>query len=166
MSNGTVEDGKVVTFHYTLKNEEGEVLDTSSEGEPMDYLHGAGNIVPGLEKTMAGCAAGDHFEVTVAPEEAYGERQGQGPIAVPRSSFPEDAPVQAGMTFVSEMPDGRKFPIWIVEVREEDVLVDGNHPLAGVTLVFDVNVVGKRDASAEEKEHGHPHVEESCINTP
>lgn len=166
MPSETVIDGQVVTFHYTLKNEEGEVLDTSGDGEPMAYLHGSGNIVPGLEKRMAGCSAGDHFEVTVAPEDAYGERQGQGPIAVPRSSFPEEAPVQPGMTFISEMPDGRKFPIWIVDVREDDVLVDGNHPLAGVTLVFDVNVVSLRDASDEEKEHGHPHVEESCIVTP
>lgn len=165
MSSETVGDGKVVVFHYTLKNEEGEVLDSSPDDEPMAYLHGSDNIVPGLEKRMAGCSAGDEFEITVPPEEAYGERQGQGPIAVPRSAFPEEPAVQPGMTFVTETPEGKQFPVWIVDVRDDEVLVDGNHPLAGMSLVFNVSVVSLRDATADEKERGHP-LDESPLITP
>ena len=150
--------GMVVEFHYTLTNESGELLDQSEEGEPLEYLHGAGNIVPGLEDAMSGHVVGDKFKVTVPPEEAYGLRDGD-PKPVARSAFPEDAEVEAGMQFAVHGPDGRPVPVWVVDVEDDIVYIDFNHPLSGVALTFDVNVVSMRAATDEERQHGHPHGE-------
>lgn len=155
----TVENQKVVSFHYTLTNNDGEVLDTSrdEDGSPMAYLHGSGQIVPGLEKAMEGKTTGDAFKATIAPEDGYGERQGDGPQSVDRSNFPPEADIQEGMMFVAEMPDGQQAPVWVVGVEGDNVLLDSNHPLAGETLHFDVEVTDVRDATAEELAHGHAH---------
>ena len=153
-----IADGTVVQFHYTLTNGEGEVLDSSHErGNPMAYLHGAGNIVPGLERQMVGHVAGDSFKAVVVPSDAYGERVGDGPQPVPKTEFPDDAPLQAGVRFGAVTPDGEQIVLWIVDVQDDVVLVDVNHPLAGVTLTFDVNIVDLREASEEEQTHGQPH---------
>lgn len=157
MSNQTVTDEKVVIFHYTLTNDEGEVIDSSSGGEPLPYLHGAGNIVPGLEKEMTGKAAGDSFEVRVAPAEGYGEPSGNGPTPIPRETFPPEMELQPGMPFPAELEDGSQITLWIVSVQEEQVLVDMDHPLAGEHLNFDIEIVNIRDAKDVEIEHGHPH---------
>ena len=151
----SVQDGLVVSIEYTLKDDEGTILD-ESKGDPLLYLHGADNIVPGLESELTGKAIGDKLEVSVTPAQGYGERVGPGPQAIARSSFPADAPLRVGMNFLIETEEGH-MPLWITEVQEESVLVDGNHPLAGVTLNFAVEVVAIRPASAEEVEHGHPH---------
>lgn len=151
-----IEEGKVVNIHYTLKNDEGEVLDSSSGGDPLAYLHGAENIVPGLERQLAGHAPGDKFEAVIPPTEGYGERSEIDPQQVPRSAFPDGADLQEGMQVVAQGPNG-KFPLWVVGVGDEHVLLDPNHPLAGVTLHFDIEVKDVRDATEEEKEHGHPH---------
>ncbi|MGM0576511.1 MAG: FKBP-type peptidyl-prolyl cis-trans isomerase [Myxococcota bacterium] len=148
---------KVVVFNYTLKNEGGEVLDTSEGRDPLPYLHGAGNIVPGLERQMEGKAPGDSFEAVVPPSEGYGERQEPGPQAVPRSAFPEDVEVQAGMQFAAQDAEGEMVPIWVLGVQDDQVIVDNNHPLAGETLHFAIEIVDVRDATDDEKEHGHPH---------
>lgn len=152
-----IADGSVVTIHYTLKNADGDVLDSSVGGEPMDYLHGAENIVPGLEKELAGRTVGDRVEATVAPAEGYGERSGPEPQPVPRSSFPDDADLEEGMQVFARGPDDQTFALWVVGVDEDSVVLDHNHPLAGVTLHFDVEVKAVRPATEEEVQHGHPH---------
>jgi FKBP-type peptidyl-prolyl cis-trans isomerase SlyD len=152
-----IADGKVVTFHYTLKNDAGETLDSSSGGDPMPYLHGAQNIVPGLERQMAGKAAGEKFRATVPPEEGYGVREGDAQ-EVPRNAFPPDLELAAGMQFLATDETGEQVPVWIAKVTGDKVWVDQNHPLSDVTLHFDVEVVSVRDATAEEVAHGHPHL--------
>ncbi|MBJ95926.1 MAG: peptidylprolyl isomerase [Rickettsiales bacterium] len=144
-------------FHYLLKNSEGEVLDSSDGADPLVYLHGAGNIVPGLEEELLGKTVGDKMSVIVPPEKAYGVRGGPGPQPVERSAFPADVELSAGMQFFAEAPDGSPLALWIVELSDDKVMVDANHPLAGVTLHFDVEITGLRDATDEEREHGHPH---------
>ncbi len=157
MSNEIVADDKVVIFHYTLTNDDGEVIDSSEGGEPLPYLHGAGNIVPGLEKEMVGKGPGDKFEVRVTPEEGYGEPQGDGPQPIPRENFPDGMPIEPGMPFPAELPTGQQVMLWVVEVNDESVLVDLDHPLAGEHLNFAIEVVGVRDANEDELAHGHPH---------
>ena len=155
----TIAAGKVVSVHYTLRDDDGEVIDSSAGGEPLDFLHGAGNIVPGLERQLTGKQVGDKVTAVVPPEEAYGMPEGPGPQPVPRSSFPDDVELESGLQFFARGPSGDRIPLWVVEVTDDTVLVDGNHPLAGMTLHFDVEVVGLRDATAEEQAHGHPHGE-------
>ncbi len=154
--SATITAKKVVSIQYTLKNEAGEVLDSSSGGDPLAYLHGAGNIVPGLEKALDGKAVGDKVDAVVPPAEGYGERQGPGPQPVPKSAF-GGADVQPGMGVMAEDEQGRTIPLWVVKVEGEHVFVDGNHPLAGETLHFAVEVVEVRDATAQELDHGHVH---------
>lgn len=153
----TVEAGKVVTFHYTLRNPNGDVVDTSDGDEPLAYLHGSSNIVSGLEAELAGKALGDKVQAVVPPKGGYGEKDGPGPQGVPREAFPDDVELSIGMNFVAETDDGDEVMLWVVEIGDEQVMVDNNHPLAGVTLHFDVEIVGVRDATDEEKAHGHPH---------
>lgn len=148
--------GKVVTIHYKLTSTEGDVIDKSGD-EPLAYLHGEGNIVPGLEKQIEGRAAGDKFRATVKPEDGYGPRIPGGPRAVPRSAFPDDVEVQPGMQFATQTPDGQVLPLWVVKVEGDEVYIDPNHPLAGETLHFDIEVVGVRDATEDEQSHGHVH---------
>ncbi|MEQ1569707.1 MAG: peptidylprolyl isomerase [Myxococcota bacterium] len=150
-------DGKVATFHYTLTNDAGEVLDSSDGHEPLAYLHGAGNIVPGLERQLAGKGSGDEFATRVAPEDGYGLREGE-PQPVERKAFPPDAKIEKGMTFHAQTPDGDVIRLTVDRVEADTVWVDDNHPLAGVALNFAVRVVEVRDATDEEIEHGHPHM--------
>ena len=152
-----VGEGTVVTMHYTLKNSEGELIDQSSEEKPLAYLHGAKNIVPGLERELTGKSSGDKLSVVVPAADGYGEPMGPGPQEIPRDAFPEDAELHAGMQFIAQGPDGQAFPLWIVKISDETILVDANHPLAGVALHFDVEITGVRAASDEEIAHGHPH---------
>lgn len=152
-----VADKTVVTIHYTLKNSDGDVLDSSVGQDPLSYLHGAGNIVPGLERELTGKNVGDKVAVVVPPAEGYGERQGPEPQKVPLSSFPDDAELEAGMQIVASGPNGEMFPLWVVAVADEHALLDHNHPLADVTLHFDVEITDVRAATDEEVEHGHPH---------
>lgn len=153
-----VTEGKVVTFHYTLTNPAGEVLDTSREsGQPLLYLHGAQNIVPGLEAQMEGKRVGDTFKAEVAPGDGYGEYMEEGVMKVPRDAFPEGMPLEVGMSFVAQGPEGMEIPVTIKHVGFMEVTVDANHPLAGMTLNFDIEIMDIRDASAEEKLHGHVH---------
>ena len=156
-TQAAVADGQIVTIHYTLKNDAGETLDSSSGGEPLSYLHGADNIVPGLERELTGRQTGDKLTVVVQPEDGYGTREGPEPQPVPRSAFPDDAELRAGMQILAQGPSGDPFPLWLVSVSEDHVLVDQNHPLAGVTLHFEVEITGIRAATDEEKSHGHPH---------
>ena len=152
-----LEDGRIGLLVYTLRNDEGQVLDQNDASDPLPYLHGAENIVPGLEDALAGAKIGDKIEVSVPPELGYGDHDGQPLVAVPRDQFPPNVQIAPGMHFFAQGPDGGHVVIWVKEVEADAVKVDQNHPLAGVTLNFDVEVVGIRDATDDEKAHGHPH---------
>jgi FKBP-type peptidyl-prolyl cis-trans isomerase SlyD len=147
----------VVSFYYKLTNSEGEQLDSSDGQEPLKYLHGASNIVPGLEKELEGKKAGDALKVEVQPEEGYGQVNLQLVQKVPHSAFEGAPEIKAGMQFQAEGPDGQAQLITVKEVSDDEVTVDGNHPLAGQVLNFDVTIEDVREASAEELEHGHAH---------
>jgi FKBP-type peptidyl-prolyl cis-trans isomerase SlyD len=148
---------KVVRFDYTLKNAAGEVLDSSEGGEPLAYIHGAHQIVPGLERALEGLEEGAEKDVVVSPEEGYGQPDPAGVFTVPRASFPPDLTLEVGDSFMGENEDGAAVPVRVVELRDDVVVVDANHPLAGVTLHFHVNVREVRDATLEELTHGHAH---------
>lgn len=150
-----IETGKVVSFNYTLRDDRGEVLDQSEQG-PLSYLHGAGNIVPGLEKQMQGHNVGDSFEAVVPPEEGYGHRNPETRRTLPRGTFGE-LEIRPGMQLATQTPDGQTVPFWILAVDAEQVEVDFGHPLAGVELHFAIEVTEVRDATEQEKAHGHPH---------
>lgn len=151
-----VADNKVVKIHYTLKNEAGEVLDSSENREPLSYIHGQGNIIPGLEKALTGEESGAEVEVTVEPAEGYGEHHEQLIQDVPRSAFEGVDEVKPGMQFQAQTEAGPRV-ITVKEVGAEEVKIDGNHPLAGERLHFKVQIEEVRDASEQELEHGHVH---------
>ncbi len=152
-----IAENKVVRLDYTLRNKGGDVLDTSDGAEPLTYLHGFSQIVPGLEKELEGMEAGQGKDVVVTPEEGYGVPDPEGVFSVPRSAFPEDAKLSVGDSFIGEDDEGQALPVRVVELKEDAVVVDANHPLAGETLFFHVDVREVRDATAEEIEHGHTH---------
>ena len=152
----TISHHKVVTIDYTLKNAQGEVLDTSEGQEPLVYLHGAENIVQGLERELESKKVGDTLSTVVSPEDGYGVRNDELIGAVPREMFEADMPIEVGMSFQAETEQGIQV-VTVVDVNDKEVTVDGNHPLAGEHLHFDVKVVAIRDASEEELEHGHVH---------
>ena len=149
---------KVGIFNYTLTNDKGEVLD-SSQGHPMPYLHGYGNIIPGLEKKMEGQSAGAKFQAVVLPEEAYGTYDENAHFAVSKSDMSaEDFDnLQVGAQVYGRSEDGQPIPLFVTKKEDAVVHLTYNHPLAGMTLTFDVEVVGVRDALAAELEHGYPH---------
>ena len=147
---------KVVSIDYTLTGNDGQVLDSSNGREPLAYLHGANNIIPGLESALEGKSEGDQLNVSIPPEQAYGVRDERMVQAVPRSAFQGVADIQPGMQFQAQTNAGARL-ITVVAVTPDQVTVDGNHPLAGATLNFDVKVVNVRDATEQEKSHGHVH---------
>lgn len=146
----------VAAFHYTLTNAQGEIIDSSSGREPLTYLHGAGNIVPGLEREMAGKRAGDTFNVIVIPEEGYGLHQAELIQRVPRGAFQGVDEIEPGMQFHASGPQG-PMTVTVAAVEGDTVTIDGNHPLAGQTLHFAIEVTDVRAASEEELTHGHAH---------
>jgi len=150
-------DKSVALIHYTLKNDDGEVLDTSEGRDPLAYLHGAGNIVPGLESELDGKAVGESIEVRVEPKDGYGEKVDDMIQTVPRDKMPEGIELQVGMQLQAQTPEGHAQVVTIVGLTNTDVTLDGNHPLAGVALNFAVEVVEVRQATEEELTHGHVH---------
>lgn len=148
---------KVVRFDYTLTDDSAKVLDSSEGGEPLTYLHGNGNIIPGLESALEGKRTGESLQVHVAAAEAYGERDDDLVQSVPREMFEDSDSIQVGMQFQSGDPDGNMRVVTVVGTDAGSITVDGNHPLAGVPLNFAVTIVEVRDASAEELAHGHVH---------
>ena len=150
-----ITDNAAVSIHYTLTNDSGDQLDSSRGDEPLTYLHGAGNIIPGLEDALTGKSVGDKFNVTIAPEQAYGELSPDMIQVVSKRMF-EGMEIEIGMQFHADVSHGSGI-ITITEINGDDVTVDGNHPLAGETLNFDVEVVDVRPASADELAHGHVH---------
>ena len=157
----SIQANTVASIHYTLTDEDGVRLDSSQGSEPLVYLHGAGNIIPGLENALLGKTVGENLQVTIEPAEAYGEYQDAMVQSVPRNLFGEDQDLQVGMRFQAQTDDS-SMSVEVTEVTEESVSVDANHPLAGKTLHFNVTVAELRDATEEEQTHGHPHVEGDC----
>ncbi len=152
----SVAQDQVVSFHYELKNESGDLLESSRNGEPMAYLHGAGNIIPGLEKAMLGKGAGERFSATVAPEEAYGHRNDALVQRLPIKYLRAPGKLKAGGVALIQTREGMR-QVQVIKVGRFHADVDANHPLAGQALTFDVEIVDIRAASAEEIAHGHAH---------
>ena len=153
----TIQDKLVVGLSYILKNKDGETLDTAETADPFYYLHGADNIVPGLEEELVGLKVGDKKSVEVAAAKGYGEINDQLKIKVGKDSFPADTEVEPGMQFAADVGTGQPLPFTVEKVEGEDIFLDGNHPLAGQSLHFEVEVMSIRAANKEEEEHGHPH---------
>ena len=151
-----IEKDKVVSIDYTLTGENGQVLDSSQGREPLAYLHGAGNIIPGLENALEGKGEGDQLNVSIPPEQAYGARDERMVQPVPRAAFQGVPDIKPGMQFEAKTNAGPRL-ITVVGVQGDEVTIDANHPLAGATLNFDVKVVTVRDATEQEKSHGHVH---------
>lgn len=154
-----IADKAVVAIDYTLRNDEGDVLDSSEGAQPLAYLHGAANIIPGLEQALLGKKAGDELEVSVEPEDAYGEFSLELVATLERSMFEGVEELLPGMQFHASAPDGGMQVVTVRDVDGDQVTVDGNHPLAGQRLHFKVKVVSVREATAEELDHGHAHGE-------
>lgn len=147
---------KVVSIDYTLTDTQGTVLDSSQGRGPLAYIHGMGNIIPGLETALEGKAPGDNLSVTVEPAQGYGERNEDLQQDVSRDLFEGVDRVEVGMQFQADGPQGPQV-VTVRDVQTDTVTVDANHPLAGVTLNFDVTVVDVREATKEEMDHGHIH---------
>ncbi len=151
-----ITDNTVVYFHYTLTNESGETVETSLDGEPSAYLHGAGNILAGVEQALTGKAAGDKVDVTLPPEQAYGPKQPDRVQRVPVKHLIFKGKLRPGLTVQVNTADGRR-PATVVKAGKFSADIDTNHPLAGQTLTFNIEVVELREASAEELAHRHVH---------
>ena len=151
-----VEKDKVVIFHYILKDDNGEEMESSKDRDPMTYLHGGNNIIAGLEKAMQGHQAGDSFSVTVQPEEAYGVLKDDNVQRIPLKRLKGLGKIQPGQILNLQTDQG-PVQVTVLKVGRFNVDVDANHPLAGATLTFEVEITEVRDASAEEIEHGHVH---------
>ena len=147
----------VVTIDYTLKGPDGQVIDTSEGKQSLPYLHGAGNLILGLEKALEGKSAGDKVQVTVSPEEGYGARDERLVQAVPKAAFQGVPDIKPGMQFRTQGQGGTAAVVTVTKVEGEQVTVDGNHMLAGVPLNFDVTIKDVRAATKDEIAHGHVH---------
>lgn len=147
---------RVVSFHYTLRDPNGRVLDSSAGGSPVTYLEGAGQIIDGLDEQLRAVPAGQKTRVQVPAARAYGEHDAAQVQRIPRTMLPVEGEVEVGAQFQTG-PDRGDPIVTVVAVEGDQIVLDGNHPLAGVDLTFDVEVVGARDASPEELSHGHAH---------
>jgi len=154
-----IADQKVVSLNYTVKDTEGQVVDSSEGAAPMVYLHGQGNIIPGLEAALVGKAPGEEFDVTVEPADAYGEYNEEILQVVPRTVFEGIESIEAGMVFTAQDQNG-PVQLTVAKVDGDDITVDPNHPLSGKTLHFSGSVIEVREATEEELTHGHVHGED------
>ena len=157
MTNLKITNGHVVEFNYSLKNSEGILLDSSGDQGPMPYIHGKQNIVQGLEKEMTGKMVGDKFQVTVSPAEGYGIRLEELVRTFPKSDFEDPQSIQIGDRFQVQDNNGQIFTVTVIKLEDDQVVLDGNHPLAGVTLHFDIEIKSIKEATEQELSHGHIH---------
>lgn len=155
-----IANNTVVTMHYTVSTTDGTQIDSSREGEPMVHLQGSQYLIQGLENALTDKVKGDTFVISVTPEEAYGDRHEQLVQNVPKSMF-GDNEVNVGMTFRASTNDGDQ-TVMIIDETEDEVVVDGNHPLAGMDLTFDVEILDVRAATEDEIAHGHVHSAGGC----
>jgi FKBP-type peptidyl-prolyl cis-trans isomerase SlyD len=153
-----VTDNTAVSIHYTLTNDEGEVLDSSIGQDTLVYLHGSGNIISGLEKALSGKSVGDKFNVRIPAKDAYGELTDEMIQVISKSMFEGIDKIEVGMQFHADVSYGTGV-VTVVEIDGDNITIDGNHPLAGQALTFDVEVVAVRPATQEETTHGHIHGE-------
>ncbi len=151
-----VADNMAVSIHYTLTNSAGEQLDSSIGSDELVYLHGSGNIIPGLENALQGKSVGDKFQVAIAPEDGYGEYFQEMVQVIPRKMFEGVDNVEVGMQFHADVSSGPGI-VTVIKVEGDEVTIDGNHPLAGESLNFDVEVTDIRAATEDELAHGHIH---------
>lgn len=151
-----IANNTAVTIHYTLTNDAGEVLDSTAGGEPMTYLHGRGNIISGLEKTLQNKSVGDKFDVRIEPEDAYGEFSEDMIQVVSREMFDGIDDLEVGMQFHAAVNSGSGI-VTVMKIDGDDITIDGNHSMAGLALSFAIEVVGVRLATKDENSHGHIH---------
>jgi FKBP-type peptidyl-prolyl cis-trans isomerase SlyD len=151
-----VEKNKVVEIDYTLKDEKGQVLDSSEGRDPLSYIQGVGNLIPGVENALEGKSSGERVQITVPPETGYGVRDDSLVLSIERDKFSGIEDLKEGLRFRMDTPDGQMI-FTVVQIGDGEVLVDGNHPLAGMTLNFDITIQSVRDATSEELDHGHVH---------
>jgi FKBP-type peptidyl-prolyl cis-trans isomerase SlyD len=156
-----IEKNKVVYMHYTLKDSDGETIDSSAGGEPLPFIQGLGNIIPGLEKELEGKKVGDKVTAVIPAEQGYGEVSDTLVQLIPLASFPDKDQVVMNATFQLQTPEG-PVTATVKSIDGDDVKLDFNHPLAGVELHFDVEVTEVREPTEEETAHGHVHVHHSC----
>jgi len=153
----TIQKDSVVGISYVLTNNAGMELDQASASDPFFYLHGASNIVPGLEEKLEGLKVGDKRQVSVDPIDGYGEINPALKIKVGRDAFPSGTEIEVGMQFAADVGNGQPMPFTVENVDGDEIFLDGNHPLAGETLNFDVEVLSVRQATDDELSHGHAH---------
>jgi FKBP-type peptidyl-prolyl cis-trans isomerase SlyD len=153
----SIQEGCVVNVAYTLTNSKGEVLDQATAKDPFAFIHGAQQVVPGLEKALTGLKTGDAKKITIPPADAYGEVDPSLKLTVKRTQFPPTVELKAGMQFETQTADGHGLIFTVEGVKGDSVSIDGNHPLAGQTLHFDIEVLEVRKATQEELAHGHVH---------
>jgi len=151
-----IAQNSVVSLNYTLTNDAGDILDKSENGQFV-YLHGSNNIIPGLENALADKSLNDEFKVTIEPADAYGEKDDSKRQTVGRDMFEADSPIEVGVQFHAQSPEGEMLVITVVDINGDEITIDGNHPLAGERLHFEVKVSAVRDATEEEISHGHVH---------
>lgn len=152
-----IKKGTVVNLSYILTNDKGEELDRATSEDAFAYLHGQGQIVPGLENALVGLDVGAKKKVIIPPAEAYGDLVPELKMKLLTSQFPAGEKIEEGMQFLSQDEEGNEFVFSVLGIEGDDVIVDGNHPLAGETLHFDVEVLAIREATEEELSHGHVH---------
>lgn len=152
-----LEANKVISFNYTLKDDQGAVIESTSNKQPLTFLSGQNQIIPKLEEALNGMLIGGKKNVKVNAADAYGEYDDKAIQNINKEQFPSEAKLEVGMRYLANSPDGKQVPFVITEVKEKDIIVDFNHPLAGKDLEFDVELVDKREATPEEIQHGHVH---------
>ena len=155
-----IANNTIATIHFTVCSSDGAQIDTSRNSEPMVFLQGSHFLIQGLEDELEGKTVGNKFTIDIEPALAYGERHEELVQSVPKTMF-EYMDLNVGMTFRASTDDGEQ-SVMIIDINEEEVVVDGNHPLSGLTLNFDVEVLEVREATEEEIAHGHPHTEGGC----
>jgi FKBP-type peptidyl-prolyl cis-trans isomerase SlyD len=157
MTSENIKDGMIVSLAYTL-TADGQEVERATADDPLEYLHGAENIVPGLERALAGKKVGDRFTITLEPEDAYGEYDDEDLDEIDREEFPDE--IEVGMEMLLEDDDGNLYEATVKEISDDMVVLDFNPPLAGKTVTYEVEVVSMRPADEEELAHGHPHSHE------
>ena len=155
----TIQNDKVVTLHYHLTNAEGQVIESSRGSDPLTYLHGTGTILASLEHALTGLDVGATKTVELAPADAYGEHDATKIETLPREAFEQVPNLEVGMLLEGHDPNGQTFTVHVTDIGEDTVIIDANHPLAGETLTFEIEVLDIRDATSEELTHGHVHGE-------
>jgi FKBP-type peptidyl-prolyl cis-trans isomerase SlyD len=158
-TNATVADGMVVSLEYTLRLDDGQVIDSTEDHPALEFLQGVGQIIPGLEQELYGMSIGDGKKVTVTPEDGYGVKNPEAVQTVPKNVFPNDMELTPGQGLHLRDEQNNVFTAYVVDIQPDAVVLDMNHPLAGQTLNFDVKVAGLRQATPEELDHGHVHGE-------